>query len=234
MTGDRASTGSSPISAQAISDDEFERAITTLKQGGVVAFPTDTVYGYAASLQHPGGMARLYTIKGRPEAKAIPILLSSPQALTVVALHENSAMRSFVERWWPGALTLIVDPRPDLPAETITRDSSGNLTVAVRAPDSDVAIRIIGGAGGALAVTSANRSGEAPALSADAIPRTGPSSPDFIVDGGTCPLGLPSSIVGVTESNIRIYREGAIPVAELANFANVLGLSVETLTPRTV
>lgn len=225
---------SSPDQSPAALDRQIEQAIAILRRGGVVAFPTDTVYGYAASLQHPAAISRVYTIKGRPEAKAIPILLSTSQALPEVAANISSATQRFADRWWPGALTLIVAAKPTLPAETITRDATGNETVALRVPASDAAIRIIAGAGGALAVTSANRSGDPPALAANDIPRQGPSSPDFVVDGGVCPLGMPSTIASVTGSALRIFREGAIPVAELANFARSIGLSVETLTPRTV
>lgn len=219
----------SPAIAAQISD-----AIRTLREGGIVAFPTDTVYGYAASLRRPAAIARLYSIKGRPEAKAIPILLSAANALSEVAVNIDAATLQFAARWWPGALTLIVEAQPDLPEETLTRDATGKRTVAIRAPHNAVATAIIAGAGGALAVTSANRSGEDPALFARDIPDSGPSSPDLIVDGGNCPLGLPSTIISVDAATMSVLREGAIPVAELANFAETLGLSVETRTLRTV
>lgn len=234
MSGDGAASGSGSDDFPRRLEDQIAQAVAILGQGGVVAFPTDTVYGYAASLRHPSAIARIYAIKGRPEAKAIPILLSSPETLSTVASEIDPATRSFAERWWPGALTIIVNARPGLPSETITRNFSGEPTIALRVPDNNVATRIIADAGGALAVTSANRSGEDPALSAHDLQHMGAEQPDLIVDGGECPLGLPSTIVSITASTLQILREGAIPVAELANFANSLGLAVETTMPGTV
>jgi L-threonylcarbamoyladenylate synthase len=197
------------------SPDAVRQAAAALRAGEVVAIPTDTVYGLAASLEHPPAIDRLYALKERPSAKAIPVLISDLDSLDLVAATMPPLARSLAARFWPGALTLVIPALPELPLAITSADERGTRTVAVRMPDHEAARRVIALAGGALAVTSANRSGDDPALDAAAVARLGPAAPTLILDGGAAPGGVASTIVLATGATPIVLREGAIPSAEL-------------------
>ena len=162
---------------------------------------------------------RLSEMKERSASKAIPILLSSGQDVLTVARELPVAASILAQRFWPGALTIVLPAREDLPPEVLTRDDGGTPTVAVRVPANRTALEIIAAAGGALAVTSANLSGMAPARSALEIARTGHLAPDVIVDGGPVEGGTPSTIVRPLDGMLEILREGAIPSDVIASVA---------------
>lgn len=191
--------------------DDVGAAARVLRDGGVIAMPTDTVYGLAASLDAPAAVARLYEVKDRPPQKAIPILLSDKDQLERVAAEIDDLTEALAARFWPGALTLVITAQPGLPAHVTTIDPAGRTTVAVRVPNDPVALAVITAAGGALAVTSANRSGEAPATSVEEILRLDTAGLDAVVDGGHSPIGQPSTILALQEGGMTILREGAIP-----------------------
>jgi L-threonylcarbamoyladenylate synthase len=181
----------------------------------VVAIPTDTVYGLAAALDQPKAVRQLYALKGRSHAKAIPILLSEASRAGSIALECSSAELMLIDRYWPGPLTLVLPARQGLPREVVSENEEGAPTVAVRVPDHALAQAIIAAAGGALAVTSANRTGAPPALDPDAALHSLPDVLGFIVDGGPARAGVPSTIVRVTASGARLLRDGAVPIAEI-------------------
>lgn len=191
-------------------------AAAALRSGMVVAIPTDTVYGLAAALDRPDAIARLYRLKNRPHEKAIPVLLADTAALDQVAAHVPRQARLLIERYWPGALTVVIPARPGLPDAITSVAADGTRTVAVRIPDHPVARAMLAAAGGALAVTSANHSGEPPALDAQAVMRLGDAAPDIVVDSGPAPLREPSTVVLTMGGETSILREGAIPSAAIA------------------
>lgn len=178
--------------------------------------PTDTVYGFAAALDRPEALARLFNMKKRSAAKAIPVLVDSTAAAALVAREFSGGMLALADRFWPGALTIVAPARAGLPDEVTVINDQGAVTVAVRVPDSKVAREIIAAAGGALAVTSANLSGDVPALSANEIPDEGSAAPDAIINAGPVRGGVPSTIVAVQEHSFEILRDGAIPAARIA------------------
>lgn len=194
-------------------------AAATVRAGGVIAMPTDTVYGFAAALDRPPALARLFEMKERSASKAIPILLGSGQDVFKIARELPAAANILAQRFWPGALTIVLIAREGLPPEVLTRDSTGIPTVAVRVPANRTALEIIAAAGGALAVTSANLSGMAPARSALEIARMGHLAPDLIVDEGPAVGGIPSTIVRPLDGMLEIVREGAIPSDMIASAA---------------
>lgn len=200
----------------AIDDGVIAAAATALRNGAIVALPTDTVYGIAADLNRPEAIERLYTVKGRPESKAIPILLADASGIDLVALEMPPPARILAQRFWPGGLTLVVPSQLGLPAPVTSSDERGQATVAIRVPDHPVARAIIAAAGGALAVTSANRSGEAPALDAGPLACLHLLPSDLIIDGGPTPGDKPSTIVAVMGEAIAILREGTISAAAIA------------------
>jgi L-threonylcarbamoyladenylate synthase len=204
------------VSDSGISADGVLRAARALRDGQVIAIPTDTVYGLAAAIDRPDAIERLYTIKGRPTEKAIPVLIADPADVSTLTPHLSATAVRLATAFWPGALTLVVLALPGLPSGVTTVTSGGIKTVAVRVPDNSVARAIIAAAGGALAVTSANRSGAAPAIEAREVRGLGLPQPLLVVDGGPAPGGMPSTIVAATAERAEILREGAIPASAIS------------------
>jgi L-threonylcarbamoyladenylate synthase len=194
------------------SDKEaIETAAAFLKQGQLVVFPTDTLYGVAAAVDNSAAVDALYQAKGRAEEKGIPVLISDASALAQVVREVPAFARQLIDRFWPGPLTLILPRRPELPPNL----SLGE-TVAVRMPDDPVARAIIREAGGAAAVTSANRSGAPPARNArEALAALG-GQVAAVVDGGEVFHGIPSTIVDCTVTPPVILRQGPLTADDLS------------------
>jgi L-threonylcarbamoyladenylate synthase len=175
----------------------------------LVILPTDTVYGVAADLWQEAAVAALYEAKQRPPDKAIPILLSHFDAIFLVATEVPDSARRLAEAFWPGPLTLTVPKR-----RLVSAIVSSLPTIGVRIPDHDVTRAAIRACGGALAVTSANRSGDESTLTAQEAVAALPNV-DVVIDGGPCPGGIPSTVVDLSGSTLKIVREGPISEAEL-------------------
>lgn len=195
-----------------------ELASDTLRRGGVVALPTDTVYGLAAAIDQPRAIANLFAIKKRPDRKPIPILVSCLADLNHLSPGHSTIELDLAERFWPGALTLVLNAAPNLSESLTSTEVGGQRTVAVRLPAHPLAIAIIQAAGGALAVTSANHSDEQPALNASQVSRLISPHPDLILDGGPVSGGSASTIVRIRASQLEILRHGPITVSELTEF----------------
>ncbi len=178
-----------------------------LRRGEVAAFPTDTVYGLGAAAFDEAAVQALYEIKGRPEGKAIPLLLRGAQALGEVVADVPPLARRLIDRFWPGGLTLILMARPEVPA--VVR--AGGPTVAVRVPGHPAARALVRAAGSPLATTSANRSGAPDALTAIQVVEQLRCRVSWVLDGGHTPEGQASSVVDVTVAPPAIRRHGAIP-----------------------
>lgn len=209
-----------PLLLDADDPSAVARVAAALRSGQVAAIPTDTVYGLAAALDRPHAIARLYGLKSRPREKAIPVLLADAAELEKIAAAVPLGARALIDRFWPGALTVVVPALPALPDE-VTSDAAGVRTVAVRVPDHQVARDVLAAVGGALAVTSANRSGEPPALDAQAVLRLGDAAPDVVLDGGPAPLRHASTVVLAIGAEIVVLREDAIPASTIAKVAPV-------------
>lgn len=187
------------------SESSLELVVQVLAQGEMCIIPTDTVYGLAAQVA-PDSVARLYRAKGRPEGRPIPLLVSGIEAARAVAADWPPEVETLARTFWPGALTLVVPAVPGLPQEV----TAGTGTVGVRWPACPLAESVIERSGGVLAVTSANRSGERPATSAeDAVRALGKLVP-YVLDGGTLAGTLPSTVVRVERKQLHVIREGAI------------------------
>lgn len=187
------------------------RAVALLAAGGVVAFPTDTVYGLAASLAHPEALRRLYGVKSRPGEKPLPVLLADRSALGAVAAAVGPRVDRLLARWWPGPLTVVLPARGGLPPQVVGPGG----TVGVRVPDHALARAIVSGVGGALAVTSANRSGERAATEAAQVAADLGAVVDLVLDGGRAVGGVASSVVAVRGGELAVFREGAVAAAAL-------------------
>ncbi len=184
-------------------------ALQILKSGGLIAFPTDTVYGLAADPFNPTAIQRLYAAKERDMSKAIAVLVGEVEQLGLVTPGLTSAADRLAARFWPGALTLVISRRPELPPEL-----SALPTIGVRMPDHAFALSLLR-ASGPLATTSANRSGaENPLTAEDVLDQLG-GRIELVLDGGRCPGGIPSTVVDCTVPDGRILREGAISTAAI-------------------
>jgi len=179
-----------------------DKAIAFLKSGGIIAFPTDTVYGIAAMPLNKKAVRKLYKIKKREKKKPIALLISSKILAEKFAVSIPSKAKKLMTKYWPGPLTLIFKKRKSIPDFL----ASGLPTIGIRMPDNKIALKLIRKAGGALAVTSANISGNKPAISADQIKRL--KGIDLIIDGGKCKIGISSSVVFVSKDRMKIIRKG--------------------------
>lgn len=186
-----------------------DEAARVLREGGLVVFPTDTVYGVGAAVDRPDAVARLYVAKGRPLDRPIPVLIADLDQLERLARDVNDAVLRLARRFWPGALTIVVPAQPWLPVE-IVRDTGA---VGLRMPDHPVALAIIRAAGGAVATTSANRSGEREACTVEEAVAALGETVDLYVDGERTPGGIPSTVVALEDGEIRILRRGALDPA---------------------
>ncbi len=194
-----------------------EEAIRVLRDGGVVAIPTDTVYGIAVALDTPGGIERLFAAKERPPDKAIALLLADAAQATEIG-ELTAAASLLAAAFWPGGLTLVVPRKRERPLPAAL--TGGPLapgaipTVGLRVPDH-AAPRAIARALGPLPTTSANRSGEPELRDADEIERGLGQAIDLVLDGGPALGGPASTVVDVTGEAPRILREGAVPAASI-------------------
>ena len=186
-------------------------AVQTLKNGGLVAFPTDTVYGLGALISLPESVARIFLAKGRPVDKAIPVLLSDLCHLALVASDIPDVALHLAEAFWPGGLTLVLHKAASVsPAIT-----AGGDTVAVRIPNHPVALELMRLAGTPLAVTSANRSGAQSPKTALEVQTQLAGWIELILDGGPVPGGVESTVLDLTGRQPIMLREGAISADEL-------------------
>jgi L-threonylcarbamoyladenylate synthase len=181
-----------------------EQAVKLLRKGSIVAFPTDTVYGIAALPFDKKAVQKLYKIKGRSDKKPIALLVSSKSQVKRFARRIPSKAKQLINKYWPGALTIIFPKKRSVP-DFLT---SGFITIGIRMPKNKIALKIIKACGGALAVTSANKSGGKPAVSAKEI--KGLKGIDAIIDGGKCKIGVPSAVVLIAGNKIEILRKGSI------------------------
>lgn len=196
--------------------ESLVRALAILRAGGLVAFPTDTVYGVGALAFDGRAVEAIYAAKDRPVEKAVPILIGDAEELEKVAASVPQMARVLAAHFWPGPLSLVVPRLKVLPSAV-----SADHTVAVREPDHPVARALLHLAG-PMAVTSANVSGEPSPVSADEVYRQLGGRIPLILDGGYTPGGIPSTVVDCTGQDPLILREGPITRAQLTE---VLGAS---------
>jgi L-threonylcarbamoyladenylate synthase len=210
------------LTARIVPDDETGRelAIRTLRAGGVVAIPTDTVYGLCVALDTPGGIERLFEVKRRPPDKGIAVLLgSTAQAMTVGRLDD--AATTLASAFWPGGLTLVVPVRPDVTLPDVL--TGGAPSIGLRVPDH-AAPRALADALGPLPTTSANVSGQPEAHDAAEILALLGDAIDLILDGGPARGGPASTVVDCSGSAAVVGRVGAIPVARLVDVLDRAGV----------
>ena len=210
------------MSARIVADDAAGRveAVVALRAGGIVALPTDTVYGIAVALDTPGGIEALFAAKRRPPDKGIMLLLADAAQAPLIGIWPPSAA-ALADAFWPGGLTVIVPQRPDVPLPAAL--TGGAPSIGLRVPDH-AAPRALAAAVGPLPTTSANVSGVPEARDATGIVDQLGDAVALVLDGGAAHGGPPSTVVDCTVEPPRILRIGAVPVADVER---VLGRSVD-------
>ena len=174
--------------------------------GELVAFPTDTVYGVACDPYNVRAINKLYAAKSRDRLKAIPLLLAGVDRVGVVARDVTDCAQVLGARFWPGALTIVLPAKPELPG-----DLGGGGTIAVRVPDHPELRDFLAACGGALATSSANLSGQPDAVTAQQAADYLGKAVALVIDGGRTRGGIASTVVNCTQEPPAILRHGAIP-----------------------
>jgi len=192
------------------SRDVMERAAATAREGGLIVYPTDTVYGLGTNPLIASSVKRVYEVKERPLTKPLPVLVSSVEAakrLVRVTPEAECLMRLM----WPGALTIILPTRPGVPPEL----HAGTGKLGVRMPAHRVALLLIELSGGALIGTSANKHGRpSPHTAEEAIAQLD-GSIDVVVDAGPAPGGVPSTVIELIGASVRVVRPGPVSLEEV-------------------
>ena len=186
--------------------EQIKAAVNVLASGGVAAIPTDTLYGLAASALDESAALKIYELKGRPEGMALPLLLSDAEDVRMCAEEVPQAAWTLMERFWPGALTLVVHKCSAIP-DIVTAELD---TVAVRVPDHPVPRAMAKMLDAPITGTSATLSGRPGITNAADVRREFGDTIDFVLDGGDAPGGVASTIVDVSGDELKLLREGAV------------------------
>lgn len=192
--------------------DDIARAAGILRAGGLVAFPTETVYGLGADARSARAMERLFTAKGRPADHPVIVHLARAGAVTVWAREVPAPAWALAARFWPGPLTLVLKRAPGV-LDAVT---GGQDTVGLRIPGHPVALALLEAFGGGLAAPSANRFGRVSPTTAGHVTTEMGSAVDAVVDGGPCAVGLESTILDLSGEIPRLLRPGAVSADALA------------------
>lgn len=187
----------------------FYQAAEVIKTGGIIAFPTDTVYGIGASAFDEEAIKKIYQVKERSQLKAIPILVSDLENIDRITPPITPAIRKIMTKFWPGALTLVLPLLPEMPVNL-----SSTATIGLRQPDHDQ-VRELLRVTGPLAATSANLSGQPSALTAQEVKDQLQGRIDLILDGGPVPDGQASTVLDCTGEKPIVLRKGPISLESI-------------------
>jgi L-threonylcarbamoyladenylate synthase len=191
--------------------DEIDRAVEALREGDVVAFPTETVYGLGADAQNPEAVRRIFELKGRPATHPLIVHVDHPRLLERWALSVPPAAQALAERFWPGPLTLVLRRAPAVDLAI----TGGQDTVAVRVPGHPVAQQLLRAFGSGIAAPSANRYGRISPTRAEHVRDEFGDAVKVVLDGGDCKIGLESTIVSCVDAVPRVLRPGFITLSQL-------------------
>jgi L-threonylcarbamoyladenylate synthase len=199
-------------------EETLMRAAACLRDGGLVAFPTDTLYALGALAGDTEAVSRLFQAKNRPLDRPLPLLLASEREVDGIAESVPTVARRLMKSLWPGAVTLVLRRASGYRSRALGEAD----TVALRVPAHPVALELIRRAGRALTGTSANVSGGPDPRDADEVRRQLGGAVDFIVDAGPAPGGLESTIVDLSRGTPRLLREGAVSRAVIEEIVGPL------------
>lgn len=210
-----------------LTSDILTRAVETLRRGGVIALPTETVYGLAANCEDELAVRRVFAIKGRPATHPLIVHVARAEALPSWARHVPEDAWRLAKAFWPGPLTLVL-PRTARATDAVT---GGQDTVAIRVPNHPVALAVLDALGGGVAAPSANRFGRVSPTTTEHVRADLGSDVDLILDGGPCTVGVESTIVDLSGEEPAVLRPGGLAVEEIER---VLGRRVPVRTSATV
>jgi L-threonylcarbamoyladenylate synthase len=185
-----------------------------LREGEIVAFPTDTVYGVGANAFERWAVRQIFTIKQRPPDKALPVFIYQIDDLFQVARRVPNEAWTMLQKFWPGALTVVLPKNPKLPDDV----TAGQETVAIRIPDHPICLELVTQVGRPLAVTSANLSGQSTPTTAQGVAEQLGENLPLVLDGGPSPTSQPSTIVDLSVSPPQLLRAGPISLDALREF----------------
>ena len=197
-----------------ITGADMSRHAEIIRAGGLVAVPTETVYGLAGNGLSEASVSEIYRVKGRPAKKPISLLVSGLEQAELFCKEIPETARILAQKFWPGPLTMVLHRNEKVPDIVV----SGGTTVGVRCPDHALTLEIIRLSGTPLAAPSANFSGEESPKSAEAVLSYFEGKIDCIVDGGTCSVGTESTILDLTVDPPKILRHGGLSAKAIESF----------------
>nr|PZN66214.1 MAG: threonylcarbamoyl-AMP synthase [Pseudomonadota bacterium] len=210
------------------SQAEIEAAVDALRDGELVAFPTETVYGLGANASNPAAVRKVFELKGRPPSHPVIVHIDQQKYLRRWVRELTPEAEKLAEAFWPGPLTLVL-PRHENVHDVVT---GGQDTVAVRIPSHPMARQLLDAFGGGIAAPSANRYGRLSATRAEHVADEFGDAVKVILDGGECQLGLESTIVSCIDGEVRLLRPGAITLSQLRGVVGEVGIGPGRSAPR--
>ena len=207
---------------------ELESAVQALRDGELVAFPTETVYGLGANAQNPAAVRKIFEAKGRPATHPVIVHLDSPRYLHRWVRELPEHANRLAEAFWPGPLTMVMPKAPHV-HELIT---GGQDTIAIRVPAHPMAQQLLTAFGGGIAAPSANRYGRLSPTRAEHVREELGEQVRMILDGGECQIGLESTIVAFEGERVRLLRPGSVTAAQLREVVGELMLGADLDSPR--
>mgnify|MGYP004000982771 CR=1 FL=1 len=193
------------------------QALQILQQGGIVAVPTDTVYGLAVDAANPDALDALYVLKNRPASKPTSVLIASADDMSSWAKNIPDSACKLAQRFWPGALTLILEKADQVDSKL----TGGTNTIGLRVPKHPLTLTLLKQLATGLAAPSANPAGEPPAVTAKQVRDYFGNRVDLVLEGGESALQLASTIVDCSKKTPRILREGAIATQQIKHHMNI-------------
>lgn len=197
---------------------EIQEAARIIREGGLVVFPTETVYGLGANALDAGAVRKIYVLKGRPVTSPLIVHVASVEQARELAAEWLPESERLAQQYWPGPLTLVVPKKPIIPDEV----TAGLPTVGVRMPRHRVALELLRAAGVPIAAPSANRFTQLSPTTAEHVREAFGAETPFLLDGGPCEVGLESTVIAVTREGLEVLRPGMAAVED-AVLAGALG-----------
>lgn len=197
----------------AVFHNETGTAAEIIRQGGLVAVPTETVYGLAGNGMDAAAVEQIYEVKERPAIKPLSLMVPSREAIPEYTLDAPQDAYALAETFWPGPLTIVLRAKPEIPSIVL----AGGSTVGLRCPDAPLTLKLLEEAGVPFAAPSANPSGESSPKCAEDVLSYFDGKIDAVIDGGRCALGFESTIIDMTSLPYRILRQGFLPAEEIAD-----------------
>lgn len=201
--------------AETLHDLDYEEIVALLRGGGIIAFPTDTAYGLGVDPFDTRAVDRLFQVKGRPETKPILLVIDSISMAESIS-RPTDVFHAVTNKFWPGPLTIITGSRSNLPMNV----TAGTQTVGIRWPDAPFAVALLKRFGKPITATSANRTGQPSAITAQEIQAQFSEGIDAIVDGGALPARGGSTLLDITVDPPLLLREGPVTFETLQEFFN--------------